>query len=218
MSAPGFSAIIFDLDGTLWNTSPGCAIAWNSAVKKNKISFREIVAEDIERVTGLPHEECVRKVFAELPEADIQTLIKETTDDDGLEIILHGGLLYRGVRESISELAAHYELFITSNCQSGYIESFLEWSGFTDSFKDFECWGNTRLTKSDNVASLIKRNNLKNDLGQVLMVGDTPGDARAGYDNGLSFAYMSYGFAAVQDPTFEFQSFGELANWLLQKN
>jgi hypothetical protein len=36
-----------------------------------------------------------------------------------------GGLLYPGVREGLAQLKEKYPLFIVSNCQSGYIETFI---------------------------------------------------------------------------------------------
>ena len=51
----------------------------------------------------------------------------------------HPGVLYPGVKETVIRLAGNYELFIVSNCQSGYIEVLLKTSGLGEYIKDMEC-------------------------------------------------------------------------------
>lgn len=58
-----------------------------------------------------------------------------------------GGLLYPHIEAGLRRLLVRYPLFIVSNCQAGYIEAFLEWSGLAECFRDFGCSGNTRLSK-----------------------------------------------------------------------
>jgi len=35
----GFDSIIFDLDGTLWDTSEACVVGWNNVLARNGIKF-----------------------------------------------------------------------------------------------------------------------------------------------------------------------------------
>lgn len=97
-------SIIFDLDGTLWDTNPVCAISWNNVVRRNNIDFREITSQDIREVAGKPHDECIRKVFNGLPEIHLQLLINETMTEDNLTIDQHGGRLYPLVKEGLVQL------------------------------------------------------------------------------------------------------------------
>ena len=53
-------SLIFDLDGTLWDTTATCAGAWNKVLRRHDIEFREITARDVAGVTGRPHEEAIR--------------------------------------------------------------------------------------------------------------------------------------------------------------
>ena len=67
-----YDSIIFDLDGTLWDTCEACAVAWNNVLKRNNIDFRKIIASDVRGVTGNPHEDCIKTVFFTLSKSDIK--------------------------------------------------------------------------------------------------------------------------------------------------
>ncbi len=61
--------IIFDLDGTLWNTSSICAEAWNKAISLGNIQKTPLTEDDIARVSGLPFMYCVKNLFPDIGES-----------------------------------------------------------------------------------------------------------------------------------------------------
>jgi phosphoglycolate phosphatase len=205
-------SIVFDLDGTLWDTCASCARGWNTVLHRQGIPFREITAHDIRLVAGQPHEACIRQVFHDLPEADIQLLITETAAEYNRIVAQYGGDLYLGVIDGLHQLQTHFPLFIVSNCQAGYIESFLAWSGLSTVFTDFECWGNTGRTKAENLKSLIVRNTLRSPI----FVGDTEGDAHAAVQCGVPFVFVDYGFGQCGHFAWSASSFAEFTRQLLR--
>jgi phosphoglycolate phosphatase len=205
-----FDSILFDLDGTLWDTCQVCAIAWNNVVRRNGISFRLIYATDVRAVKGKPHETCIRETFAGLPEDALKRIILGTVEEDNRIVREMGGELFPGVGHGLRKLHRDYPLFIVSNCQDGYIQTFLEFTRFKPLFKDFECWGKTGKTKSENLKSLILRNGLKNPL----MVGDSDGDHQAAKDCGVPFAFAEYGFGVCKNADFDFKHFDELTGFV----
>ena len=187
------SALVFDLDGTLWDTCATCAGAWNEVLARLAIPYREIIAADVRAVAGRAHAEAIRQAFPDLSEERVASLVEETAVADNRAIAEHGGELFPGVAEHVPRLAARFPLLIVSNCQKGYVELFREWSGLGRHFVDFECWGNTGRTKAENLRALIDRNGLRSPW----LIGDTEGDAKAARDNGVRFVYASYGFGDV---------------------
>ena len=204
-------AIIFDLDGTLWDTGDACAVAWNRVLARHSIAFRTIVGDDVRRVAGLPHERCIRDTFVGLDERSLQQLIDDTADEDNAAIAAEGGTLYPGLHEGLARLGERHPLFIVSNCQAGYIDLFLNQTGLHALFRDVECWGNTGEAKPENLRRVIARNGLQ----RPVFVGDTEGDQRAAEACGTAFVHVAYGFGTCPSASVRAHSFEALVALLL---
>jgi phosphoglycolate phosphatase len=201
-------AIVFDLDGTLWDTCETCAVAWNEVLARLGIAYRTIVAADIRAVAGQPHLDGVRRAFPDLAEPDVVHIAEATAVADNEAIAQHGGHVYPGVRELVPSLARRVPLMIVSNCQQGYVETFLGWTGLGSHFADFECWGNTGRTKAENLGAVIARNELR----APLFVGDTEGDRSAAVANGVRFVHATWGYGAVAEPDHRVDRFADVAS------
>jgi phosphoglycolate phosphatase len=208
LSLLAVDALVFDLDGTLWDTTAACAAGWNRVLRRHAIPFREITGGDVRTVAGKPHAACIREVFGALAEEHIRTLIDETPEEDNRMVEALGGSLFPGVENGLGRLRDTHPLFIVSNCQAGYIETFLRYTGLGALFRDFECWGNTGLTKAENLRDLSRRNG----LAAPVFVGDTEGDCVAAAACGVPFVHVGYGFGACVAPDFRVASFSELVD------
>lgn len=99
-----------------------------------------------------------------------------------------------------------YKLFVVSNCQAGYIETFIKAHHLEGYFKDIECPGNTGLLKADNIRLITERNHLVNPV----YVGDTRSDAMAAHAAGVPFVFAAYGFGQVEEYDGKIESFEQL--------
>lgn len=198
--------IIFDMDGTLWDSSEGVAKSWTEIVKKEYDKERVITQEDIQGVMGRTMDKIADALFPELSKEDRMGLLRKCCDYENEYLRIHGGVLYPDLEETLIALKENFDLYIVSNCQAGYIEAFLEHYGFGHYFKDIECYGNNDLPKSENIRKIVERNS----LGKAVYVGDIQGDYDATTAAGLPFIHASYGFGTINEETAKVNTFAEL--------
>ncbi|AST91900.1 HAD family hydrolase [Sutcliffiella cohnii] len=198
-------SIIFDLDGTLWDSSKTVLTAWNEILRK-KDGINELTVEDLQGTMGLQMHEIGKKLFPSLDDQAREQLLQECGDLENVYLENSGGILYDSVEETLEALSEKYKLYIVSNCQEGYIETFYKYHQLEKYFLDFENPGRTGLSKGENIKLVIERNSLSNPV----YVGDTEGDLKAARYAGIPFVYATYGFGKVEDYDFAITSFAEL--------
>lgn len=180
-------------------------------MRRFRIPFRAITEQDVASVTGMTHDQAIRTVFSGLKEEELDVLTSNTASEHNRVLADAGGQLYPGVTEGLNKLADKFDLYIVSNCQSGYIETFLGGVGSNSPFLDFECWGNTGLSKAENLRKVIARNGLRSPV----FVGDTAGDYDAAKENGIPFVQVTYGFGQPLEGAPAVESFESLVNLLV---
>ena len=114
--------------------------------------------------------------------AEQKSLVGKCGDWENEYLRRNGGKLYPELENTLKKLKEQYHLYIVSNCQSGYIEAFLDYYNFWDSiFEDIECYGNNEKSKGDNIRLVMERNGLE----QTIYVGDIQGDYDATMQAGV---------------------------------
>lgn len=208
------NAIIFDLDGTLWDSSGSVWKIWNSVFEKTPGITLRLRHDDIGALMGTTMEGIGAMLFPQLSAAERNALMDACGRAETVYLREHGAVLYEGVPETLAALAAAHPLYIVSNCQEGYIEAFLHAHGLAAFFRDIECSGHTGKPKGDNIRLLMARNGISN----AVYVGDTDGDRRAAAEAGIPFIHAGYGFSAVEECAHRIERIGELveaADWFL---
>lgn len=109
-----YDSIIFDLDGTLWNTLSSCTDGWNDGLKSLGIP-KSITTNDLKSVVGNPWNICAEMLFPVF--AKYFNNLFETLDFyEQKAIKAAGGHFYDGMIDSIGTLSKIYKLFLVSNC------------------------------------------------------------------------------------------------------
>ncbi len=191
-----FENIIFDVDGTLWDTTKTVADSWNYAVETLGYPPAGITGEQLKNEFGKTMDVIAGDLFPHLPLPERDVLM-EACFHYGDEFLERLDILplYPNIRETIAALSGTHRLFIVSNCQRGYIELFLRKTGLEKYITDIECFGNTKKTKGENIRLVMDRN----IPGSACYVGDTAGDQKAAAWAGIPFIFASYGFGQVDE-------------------
>jgi phosphoglycolate phosphatase len=190
-----FDGIIFDLDGTLWDSTGNVALAWQAALNEVDYIDELMTQKKVRSITGMTYNSIFDKLFPDLSteqRAEVQALCGKHE----LEILHEkGGELYPDLDETLSYLAGKYKLFIVSNCQSGYIEVFFKISEMEHYFIGHQCYGTKGNPKAENIKDIVTDHNLK----APVYIGDTMGDYDSATKAGVPFVFADYGFGAVEN-------------------
>lgn len=192
--------IVFDLDGTLWDACSVITDSWNEYLNKVRTDLASyhlsVKEEDVRRLCGQTMDVFGEVLFPQIPEKAVRGKLMDELCAYEVEYMKNvGGEVYPGVVETLKKLSEHYALYIVSNCQVGYIEDFLNWSGTKELFEDTEDYGTTLKTKDQNIRLLAERNR----LDRAVYVGDTIMDYQSCTKAGLPFVHCRYGFGQVPD-------------------
>lgn len=184
--------IIFDMDGTIWDTCEIVAQTWTETMRRLKVD-KQFDTELIRSCMGLVMEDFAAKSMPEIDKDKRLGYLKQCCEYENEYLAGHGGVLFPGVVRTLERLSRKYPLFIVSNCQEGYIEAFFSGHHTAHFFKDYENPGRTGLGKAENIRLIAERNGLK----RPVYVGDTKGDLSACQAAGVPFIYAAYGFGEV---------------------
>lgn len=199
-------SIIFDVDGTIWDSTESVADSWNKAIREHSDLDLTLDPVSLSRVFGKTMTEIADALFPALDTEARMKLLDACYAEENRYLEDHPGLLYDGVAETIRNLSLRYPLYIVSNCQCGYIEVMLKTSGLAPYIKDHLCFGETLRPKGETIRLLMEKNSLKSPV----YVGDTQGDADACKAAGIPFIFAEYGFGDVPDAATRIQRFSDL--------
>ncbi len=204
--------IIFDVDGTIWDSTDICADSWNEAVNRHTSIKSSLTGDDLKPQFGKPMEEIFFNLFGKQNEKVVSIVAEKCCEYEDRE--LHAltskeaeGLCFDGVTDTMRQIAKKKKLFIVSNCQKGYIEVLIEKLNMGDIISDHLCYGDTGTSKGQTILKLMERNGLKNPI----YVGDTQGDFEACNEAGIPFVYAAYGFGSPEGFYRKIDSMSDLA-------
>lgn len=199
-------ALIFDVDGTLWDSRVPVGEAWNAVIEQETGKPVELSPARLSTLFGKTIREITDAVLSHLPPDRRDEVAAACFEYENRYLAQHPGTLYPGVAETLAILAQRWPLYLVSNCQSGYIDVFLRSTGLTPCVRGHLCHGDTRRSKGDTIRILMEREGLSSPV----YVGDTQGDADACAQAGIPMIWVSYGFGRVKNPWRMISAFDQL--------
>jgi len=206
-----FDSIIFDLDGTLWDSTANVALAWQKAKEEVNYVKEDITQQTVRSITGMAYDAIYDKLFPYL-EPNIRNEFKAICAKHELEVLnTKGGDLYPDLKPTLQYLQSKYKLFVVSNCQCGYIETFLRLNNLDSTFIAHQCYGTKSQPKFQNILDIVQDHQLTNPV----YIGDTQGDYDSATKAGVPIIFASYGFGQVDgQPVATIKQFSELKEML----
>lgn len=191
-------ALIFDLDGTLWDSTKVVAESWGKCGKKYFGDSFSLAEKEVRAQMGLPMSEIAENIATLTPDPKKgRAWAKEAFAYEVEYLFDHPGSLFPKEEETLEELKRRgYALFIMSNCQKGYIEDYLRTLKHPELFRDHLCYEDTLLPKSGSIRLLMDKHKIK----QASYIGDTAGDEEQARLAGIPFFFASYGFGKALFP------------------
>ena len=191
-----YESLIFDIDGTLWDSRALVAEGYNLQLKDEGLERYCVDAARLRSLFGKVMTEIADSIFAELPPAERYPLMERCMARENR--YLHENpcrIGYPRIRETLEILSRSHRLFIVSNSQQGYPELCMEKLGLENLIRAHLCFGDTGTDKGTTIRILMEQQ----EIASAAYIGDTEGDREAAQKAGVDFLWAAYGFGAVAD-------------------
>ena len=201
-------SLIFDIDGTLWDSRALVAQGYNEVLQK--VGYPELCvdAEDLKKLFGKTMTEIADILLAKVPAEKRYGIMDQCMEvGDGKLLDDPCDIGYPGVKETLEELSERYRLFIVSNSQCGYPETTMDKLHIGHLIEGHMCFGDTGTDKGTTIRILME----KHGIQSAVYIGDTQGDYEASCNAKIPFVWVSFGFGVPEGYDYKADSFRELA-------
>jgi len=204
-----YESLIFDIDGTLWDSRSLVAEGYNILLKQEGLEHLFVTAEDLKPLFGKVMTAIADVIFASIPEEQRYGLMERCMETENKYLFENEcNIGYPGVRETIAKLSENHRLFIVSNSQCGYPDLCIDKLGLTPYITGHMCFGDTGSSKGQTIRTLMKKYGIEN----AVYIGDTQGDYEATVEAGIPFIWCTFGFGVPDDYIAKVDKFEDLLN------
>ena len=186
-----YESLIFDIDGTLWDSRALVAEGYNAQLKREGLEHLCVDAERLKTLFGKVMTEIADALFESLPQEERYPLLERCMESENAH--LHESecnIGFPGVKETLEKLAENHRLFIVSNSQCGYPELCIRKMGLEKLIQGHLCFGDTGTTKGQTILRLMREQGIES----AAYIGDTQGDLEACQEAGIPFIFCGFGF------------------------
>lgn len=203
-----YESIIFDIDGTLWDSRALVAEGYNIQLRKENLHHLQTDADVLLKLFGRTMAEIADNLFPEIPEEERYALMDRCieSEDEYLHQQPCDSIAYPGIRQTMEELAKSHRLFIVSNGQKGYPQLAAEKLGVAQLVSGYLSYGDTGTDKGQTILTLMKNHNITD----AVYVGDTQGDYESTLTAGIDFVWADYGFGKPESCVAVIHQFSDL--------
>ena len=202
-----YESLIFDIDGTLWDSRALVAEGYNIQLRKEGLAHLCVTAEDLKPLFGKVMTEIADAILASIDPSERYALMERCMDTENKYLFENECRIgYPGILETVKALAGKYRLFIVSNSQCGYPELCMDKLGLTPYIEGHLCFGDTSTSKGKTIRTLMEKHN----IASCAYVGDTQGDYEATVEAEIPFIWATYGFGTPDGYVAKIDSFEEL--------
>ena len=204
-----YESLIFDIDGTLWDSRVLVAEGYNIQLKREGLEHLCVTAEDLKPLFGKVMTAIADVILASIPEESRYDLMERCMATENRYLEENPCRIgYPGVKETMAKLSEKYRLFIVSNSQCGYPELCIEKLGLTSYIQGHLCFGDTGTSKGKTIRTLMEKHNITS----CAYIGDTQGDYEATVEAEVPFIWCTYGFGIPDGYAAKLDRFEYLLN------
>ena len=204
-----YESLIFDIDGTLWDSRSLVAEGYNIQLKAEGLDHLCTDAEALRPLFGKVMTEIGDALFASIPLPERYELMERCMATENQYLFENAcNIGYPRVKETMEALAKNHRLFIVSNSQCGYPELCMEKLGIDHLIAGYLCFGDTGTCKGETIKTLME----KYHITDACYIGDTQGDYEAAVHAGIPFIWCTYGFGTPDGYVQKVDAFADLLN------
>ena len=203
-----FESIIFDVDGTLWDSRALLAEAYNEQLRQEGLDHIHVTAEKLRPLFGKTMTMLADGLFGEIPAPARYKLMDRCIlrMDDHLERFAGPQIGYPDLRQTMETLAKSHRLYIVSNGQKGYPQLAAKKLGLADLIHGYLSFGDTGTSKGQTILRLMKEERIQS----AVYVGDTQGDLEACREADIPFSWAAFGFGVPESYYAKIEKFADL--------
>ena len=202
-----YESLIFDIDGTLWDSRELVAEGFNIQLRKEGFDHLCMDAETLRPLFGKVMNELADAILVSIPAPERYELMERCMKTEQEYLFANEcSIVYPMVKETLRELSKKHRLFIVSNAERGYPKLCIDKLGLGEYIQGHMCFGDTGTSKGKTIRTLMRKHNIES----AIYIGDTQGDLEACREAGIPFIFCTYGFGQAESYDAKIDSIDEL--------